>query len=321
MEHLRTVIPLAVVAVAVTATASVAHAQGLAARFGHLRAVEGEPLVVRVELDDPACRTASMPCLVDTIGAVEVELRTIDGGPWIPALAEREGTSAWWRATFPAASLPRRADPTTPARIEVRARVTGTRGGVLLELGGDEPLDVEVVTAPEARVLDRALGTGRAVEDEALTLVGFVGVEGRAGSSARARLSIGVGGRTSARTELAITVAVGPAFAVPTALDGGGPIVLGFDGGLRVFSVDPATSLVALFVEPFAGVDLRFPGVDPGAGLRAGLAWSVSHDVGLEVSVGGAAVSFARAEGTRELGFSGGLRLAMRFGGRGATRE
>lgn len=277
--------------------------------------------MVRVELDDPSCALGGeVPCLLDAVDRVVVDLRAPGQTRPHPSAAVREPGGAWWVATFTSTVVPTRLRPDAPIHLALSARVLGPRGGLILAIGEDEPLLVEVLSAPEARAQDRALGVraqGGAARDE-LELIGYVGADARAGTSARARGLIGAGARLGPRMELGVLVSVGPAFARPTFTTGGGPLVLGFELALRALTTDPALSLFSGFAEPFVGIDLRFPGVDPGAGLRAGLIWTFSADVALEASLGGAIVLFGAAgeEGEEPRpGASGGLRVAARFGG------
>jgi hypothetical protein len=191
------------------------------------------------------------------------------------------------------------------------------RGGTLLEIGADEPLEAEVMKPREARAIARELTSNRE-EAGGLELVGHVGAEGRAGSSGRVRALVGVGGRPSARSEIVASVTVGPQFSPPSLLEGGGPMVLGFEAGFRLYARDPATDIVALFIETGASVDLRFPGADPGIGLHAGAALRVWSQVAVEAAIGGSFVAFRAFDSEHRStvgGATGGLRVALRFGG------
>jgi hypothetical protein len=295
-------------------------AQGLSGRIGHVLAVEGQPLVVRVELEDPACSQAQNGrCLLDLVGQVIVDMRPLGQLEWHTAKAVQEENPSWWHATFTSSVVPARNDPEHAARIEVKARVLGARGGVMLDIGGDQPLEAEVFRPREARALERILlqNADKAAEAEAFELVGHVGTDARAGTSARVRAFVGVGGRASTRTEVVVLVSVGPQFARPARLEGGGPIELGFEGGVRLYARDPAGGSIALFLEPDLSLDARFPGLDPGIGLRAGGALRMSSDIAIEAAIGGSFVAFRAFDGEHSTigGASGGIRVALRFGG------
>jgi hypothetical protein len=298
-----------------------AEGQGLSARFGWVHAVEGQPLEVRIELEDKSCvKDAKTPCLLDAVQRIVVQMRVRSTpGAWHSAEARPSGEGAWWLATFTSSVVPERSLSPEPREIELRADVLGARDGLLIALGEDEPLVATVLTSPEARTEDRVLQTGvHRSKESSLFVTGHVGLDGRAGSSARARAVIGVGAKTSARVEPIGYVAVGPAFDRPAILDGG-PLVLGFEGAARFYTVEPEIATYALFVEPFACADLRFPGFDPGGGLRAGGSLLISADVSLEGSIGGAFYAFRTIDAEHRSivgGVSGGLRVALRFGGR-----
>jgi hypothetical protein len=298
-------------------------AQGLSGRIGHVLAVEGQDLVVRVEIEDPSCAKArSSACLSDMIGQVLVDVRPLGSLDWHTRAAVPEEASGWWRATFTSSVVPERPDDAHPARLEIKARVLGPRRGLMLEIGADEPLEAEVMKAREARALEQVLtrNVERDEGAEAFELVGHVGTDARAGTSGRIRAFVGVGGRPSARTEIVVSTSVAPQFAKPTRLEGGGPILLGFEGGMRFYARDPGRDTIALFLEPDVSVDLRFPGVDPGIGMRAGAAIRISSDIAAEAALGGSFVAFRSFDSAHSTvgGATGGLRVALRFGG---TRE
>lgn len=289
-----------VLALAPTAAA----AQGLSARFGWVRAVEKQPLVVRVEIDG----------LLELVGRVRVEAKREGYETWSAADAVPIDTNGMYEATFTSTIV-----ANAPGKMEIRARIIGTREGVLLELGDDEPLVVEVLSAPEAKKQAELFAPLRREGEESdLGLIGWVGVEGRAGTSARIRASIGLGLRVSKYSEALIHVTVGPAFSRPKLLEDGGPVVLGIEGGYRVFTKDVRLELWSPFLEVAAGADLRLPGVDPLVGLRAGLTLNASADVAVDVSLGGAFIVYRAIDPEDRSsvgGFTGGLRLEARFGG------
>ena len=149
-------------------------------------------------------------------------------------------------------------------------------------------------------------------------MIGWLGTEGRVGSSARIRASIGLGLRLTKLTELEVHGAVGPAFAEPDLLASNGPMVLGIEAGLRVFTRDIRLVLWSPWIEAFGGADFRLPGVDPGIGLRAGVTWNFSADIALDGSLGGMFVvyrAFDPQDRSAVGGASGGLRIEARFGG------
>jgi hypothetical protein len=292
------------IAVAISPTSAVG--QGLSARFGYVRAVEREPLLVRVEVEG----------LIEAVGEVVVQARKVGSELWHSAKAVPVDIGGNYEATFTSTVVPDR-----PHSIEVRARILGTRSGVLLEIGVDEPLVVEVLSGPEAKKHDEIMAPIRRDPNDAtadLGLVGWVGTDTRVGSSARLRASIALGLRVSQMTEVLVHVSVGPAFARPELIAGGGPVVLGVEGGARFYTRDVRTKLWAPWLEAVAGSDLRLPGFDPGAGLRAGITWNFSADIALDASLGGMFVvyrAFDREDRSAVGGASGGVRLEARFGG------
>jgi hypothetical protein len=285
-----------------------AAAQGVSARFANDAATVGRDVEVHLEVDDAA----------GVVARVQLELRRPDQATWT-ATAAAARPDGGWVATFPAQEV-WGAGP-VPGHLELRALLYGRRGGLLMVLGELDPFEMDALPPALAEARRRALTRPEAAaqEDvgaERFPLAGYVGLEGRLGSSARARAFIGAGGGISARVELLGRVVVGPAFAEPDDLAGGGPLALGFEAGARVYA-RPLGEVWNLFGEPTAAVDLRLPGVDLGAGLRAGAQWWISPEVAAELTLGGAAMLFGAspAEGeARHGGFSGGLRLGVRFG-------
>lgn len=292
-----------VVGTLIAATGSTANAQGISARFGDMVATIGQDVVARVEVDDPLRVTKR----------VFVEIRGPKDTKWKRMPAERQG--GWWIATFTSTTVWNaggiRVDQ--PEQLEARAILYGARGGVLLVIGEIDPLTVDVLSPAETEARDRAFqafaGTEEAPSEFALT--GYVGTEGRAGSGARARAFIGVGGALATNFELLFYVGVGPAFSRPEVVADGGPIVLGFDAALRWFARSPYRHVWSAFFEPLVTLDARLPGVDPGAGARAGVLFPMSDEIAVEVSLGGAVMWFD----LDDIGASGMLRAAVRFGG------
>jgi len=269
---------------------------GLSARLRPVRAVEKEPVQIVVEVDDPG----------RAVGAVRIEIRTSTGG-WTAANAQLDDIEGFWRARFAPTQVP-------PAGKELafRATILGARGGLLLDLGFDEPMTVPVETAEVAAVEDRVLRqTTQASASPLDRMVAYIGAEGRLGSGARARICLSVGIAISIRQELMLGLAVGPAFSRPIAVADGGPIVLGFEGGWRVFAIEPRFATAAPYLELGAQVDLRLPGVDPGLAARVGASFDLGLDTRADLSIGGGPVLF----GGSDAGFVGGLRLALRFAG------
>ncbi len=286
----------------VLAAAPPAQAQGISARFGNLVATLGEDFSARIEVADP----------IGVVDRVLLEARPRGEARWRRAEAVRTGSGDWWLGTFTSTAIWSAAE--APELLELRAKVFGQRGGVLLDVGAADPLEVPVLTKPEVEERERvfrAYARGPEQEEEGLFwLTGYVGTEGRVNSSARARLVIGAGGSLTDLVELIFFVSIGPAFSPPAELESGGPIVLGPEAAVRIFTRPPSQYDLALFIEPNLQVDLRFPGVDPGVGLRGGLSYRAGTDIAVEISLGGAALWIAP-----DVGFAGTLRLALRFGG------
>ncbi|MCA9554675.1 MAG: hypothetical protein KC933_31890 [Myxococcales bacterium] len=302
-HHLR-VLPLAALAVLIGGTAA---AQGVSARFGNDVATIGRPVEVNLEVEDPA----------GVVDRVRVELRRADQATWTATAAVDLGEGQW-QARFPADVW---GAGEAPGHLELRALMYGRRGGLLMVLGELEPFEMDALPPALAEAREKALTRASAAPPEVVgadsfSLAGYVGVEGRLGSSARARAFIGAGGGVTDHVELLGRVVVGPAFAEPDDLAGGGPLALAFEAGARLY-VHPLGSAWNLFAEPCGAVELRLPGVDAGAGLRAGAMLWISPEVAVDVSLGGLvmAMALSPAEGEdTHLGFMGGLRLGIRFG-------
>lgn len=272
---------------------------GLSARLVPVRAVEGQAVPVVVEVLDAA----------GVVGGVRVEVRTASAS-WVAAEAERDDTPGRWRAELPASVV-----PAAGRELALRASILGARGGLLLDLGFDEPMTVTVASAEAARVQDRVLRQASTRQGGPLDrLVAYVGLEGRAGSGARARVVVAVGIAMSATQELTMGVAVGPAFSRPAALSEGGPLVLGVESAWRVFTDEPRFATWAPFFELGVSADARLPGFDPGLAARAGFSVDLGLDTRLDLAVGGGPVLYS-ADTEAELGFVGGGRLTLRFGG------
>jgi hypothetical protein len=263
-------------------------------------------MLVRVEVEG----------LIDAVGEVIVQMRKVGGERWHSVKAAPLDIGGNYEATFTSTVVPDR-----PHSVEVRARILGTRSGVLLEIGVDDPLVVEVLSAPEAKKRDEIMAPIKRDPNDAtadLGLIGWLGADTRAGTSSRVRASIGLGLRVAQKAEVLVHVSVGPKFAEPELLVSKGPLVLGLEGGVRMYTRNVRAMLWAPWLEATAGADLRLPGFDPGVGLRAGITWNFSADVALDASLGGMFVvyrAFDREDRSAVGGASGGVRLEARFGG------
>ncbi len=275
---------------------------GLSARLVPLRAVEGEPMPVIVEVDDRA----------RAVGAVRIETRTATGA-WVAVDAEQDDVEGRWRAVVPALLV-----PPAGGEVAIRATILGARGGLLLDLGFDEPMTARVSSASSAAVEDRVLRAASTRDGSPLDrLVAYVGAEGRVGSGARARIVLAVGVALTAQQELTAGVSLGPAFSRPVELSEGGPIVLGVEVGWRVFTQEPRFLSFAPFFEVGAAADLRLPGFDPGLAARVGASVDLGLETRLDLALGGGPVLRAATEDA-SVGFAGGGRMTLRFGGGGA---
>ena len=293
---------LAVAAAATSPAPSAGAAQpGLSARFGWIRAVAGVDLRVPIAIDDG----------YGAVRRVTIELRAEGTTTWSAVEAQPpRSVDEPWVGVFPAALL-----PPPPSWIELRASVLGGRGGLLLDLGGDSPYVVEVLTPTRAK-RDDLLLRGASGGESALDLIGNVGLEARVASSARLRIYLGGSAGLGSHTELLLGVTVGPAFARPSQLSGGGPLVLGAELALRGYGRSPDGPGLAPYAELYGGGDLRLPGFDPYAGLRLGLTIRLNEATSLDLAAGGAVIVF-RAAGDEQdplPGFTGSLRIGMRFG-------
>lgn len=270
---------------------------GVSARFGAVRAVEGQGCEVRVEVDDG----------LGVIRQVRVSARSPGGGVAPVEVDATPGPGGWWTALVPAAHV-----PAAGARLALTADLMGRRSGLILALGQEAPLLVTVMTAAAGAADARRVAEATAA-DGPLPIVGWVGLEARAGSGARARVAIGAAAALGRRTELGVGVAVGPAFARPDTLSEGGPVVLGLELSGRRFLASPDRRGAAPFLEPYLTADFRLPGLDAGGGLRAGASWTLPAPIVIEASLGGAVLALALTE-RAALGFAGGLRVTARFG-------
>lgn len=280
-------------------------AWALAARFGDPVTVRGQDVVVRVEvLDDPG-----------VVARVKVELRRPEGA-WMAAEAQRAGR--WWAAVFPGSEV--WADE-WPDSLEARAAAFGKRGGVVLEIGVDEPLEIDVLTperaAQRARDLQRTESRLRREleEGDVWALAGLVGTQARLADRARIRALLGLSAPLNAATTLVFRVSVGPAFSPPADLDGG-VLGLGLEAGLRVRNQPPRPGRWSTFAGPRIGTELRLPGVDGFVGAEAGTHFGLSSQAALELSLVGSALLLHLVDDPEpiDLGFSGGLRVGLRLG-------
>jgi hypothetical protein len=261
-------------------------APGIAVRLVDTWATRGEPLRVEAIVDDP----------VGVVDRIAFELAR--DGEWV---ATATATGAPWTATFVADVI----WPHAPQRLELRARALGRRGGVLLDVGRPFPLELDILDPVAAAERRRDL-TAASSEEEPFPVTVGVALEGRVGSAARTRVHLAVLGPVSSAVELKLGLSVGPSFAEPAALDGGGPLVFGAELGARL-SADPRW-----FADLVATADARFPGFDPGGALFVG-ARGPWGPVGWEVSAGGGALA-AGVDDTPEAVFFGALRVGVRFG-------
>lgn len=293
----------------------VASAQ-VSARFSNQVATHGQDLGVRLLVEDPA----------NVVHSIQVELRRPLEAVWTATTAQAQPHTdpgpRKWIATFAAEQVWPTDNP-PPSSVEVRALLYGRRGGLLLVVGEIEPFEMDALAPSKAAARTRALTRptvapqGESTGADELSLAGYVGLSGRAGSTGRLRVFIAAGGPLSDTLELGALVIVGPAFAEPADRDGGGPFVLGFEVDLRAYVWPLSDSTWNLFVLPFVGVDMRLPGVDLLGGLRAGALYWVSTEVAVEASLGGGPIIFGVSSPpgeTTDLGFTGGLRLGVRFG-------
>jgi hypothetical protein len=280
-------------------------AGGIALALVDSPAVAGEPVEATIEVDDP----------LGLVAAVEVDLAR-PGGPWMTQRAialPGPRSPRRFRARFhdPALLAP------APPALRLRARALGDRGGVLAELGEAEPLTLELLDRPAAAAragaeARHAAEVASAREPPGSALHGHLGLEGRAGSGARARLLVGAGGALSARTELVLLVALGPAFAEPAVLAGGGPLTLGVEAAVRAYARAPAGARWAAFAHASVLADLRLPGADAGGALGAGALLRLGPEVGLEASLFGGMLARDLAAGATPAAV-GGLRVALRL--------
>lgn len=263
-------------------------------------------MTVRIEIDG----------MTEVVGEVIVEARKVGEERWNASRAVPVDALGTYEATFTSTVVPDR-----PHSVEIRARVLGTRTGTLLELGYDEPLVAEILSAPEQQKRDAIFAPLRKDADGAtsdLGLIGWVGADLRLGTGSRFRGAIGLGLRVTKRTEVLVHVSVGPSSSKPAYLDGESPVVLGVEGAARFYTRDIRLVLWSPWIEGALGTDLRLPGTDPGAGLRAGVTWNFSGDIALDASLGGMFTvyrAFDREDRSAIGGAGGGLRIEARFGG------
>ena len=286
-------------AVAILLSASTSFAQGISARFGDDPAIIGRDVELRVEVDDP----------LGIAAAVEIDLRRPTGPWWTQRAVRTAPGHRWWTATFSSTAV---WPSVEPGQLEARARIYGRRGGILLVLGDLEPVEIPAISGAEARRRAEILASG-----EPSRFAGYVGALTRLNSSARARAYLGFGGMATPRVELIGVVSLGPAFDRPKATGGGGPILLGGEAAARLYTRPLRAHEWNLFVTPFAGADVRFPGLDAGAGVRIGIGWRLKNEVSLEAMLGGAAVRFglvATDDDRPKFGFVGGVRIGVRLG-------
>lgn len=282
---------------------------GVSARFTNRVAVWGQPVTVELWVVDPA----------ESVSSAVFTLRT-DRGSWRPQ-AGIKGPGGTWSTTFERAHVWASSGeaPAQPLTLGVRAELFGRRGGLILTVG-DSPFEMDVLTAKQAARRARLLSV-RAGPGPGTRFNGYLGVEGRAGSAARARVYFGLGMQAGSKWEwIPLTVSVGPSFAAPTGTRGGGPFTLGFQTAVRRY-VTGSPSAWKPFIAPFAEADLRFAGLDMAAGIRTGLVAPFGARVPVEAALFGAVAWFSaippegRAD-QRSSGFTGGVRVGFRLGTR-----
>ena len=188
----------------------------------------------------------------------------------------------------------------------------GRRGGLILEVGALEPYELPVLSRARASE-EKALFARAAVDESPVPVSGTVAIEARAGSNARVRAVVGALVDLGASTGLDVALSVGPTFAEPSRLAGGGPFVLGAELGLRWWA-PPIVEGWTPYAQAFISSDVRLPGFDPGAGARVGIEHRLTSSVRLEISIGGAVVAFDTAGDDTFVGASGGVRAGVRFG-------
>lgn len=288
-----------------------AQAQGVSARFSNQAATQGLPLRVDVEVEDPS----------GVVTRVMVEIRLENQATWTSTLAQPHEAGRW-SAQFSATQL--WPEGRAPAEVlELRALLYAKRGGLVMVLGEIEPFQMDALPPALAAARQQALGRAqvRTNPDEATgstgSLAGYVGTEGRLGSSARARVFIAAGGPLSDTLELRGMVLVGPTFSEPRGRTGGGPVMLGFELGLRAYARPLGAAAWNLFAQPVVGLDVRLPGLDVLGGLRAGALYWIDKELAVEASLGGGLSLFGAIspEGeTSAFGFTAGLQVGVRFG-------
>lgn len=294
---MRWLLPLAVLCLAPSALAG---APGPSAQLLTPTPETQRDLEVTVRLEDPR----------EIVTAVSVELRRVGAEAWTRYAAERRGLD--FVARIPAAHLPPPGE-----HLELRAELFGKRGGLLFELGFDEPVRARVRSAPEAREEDRAFGARVASSPSPTERTGvsaLVAIDTRLNSRARLRAALGVSFTLSPRLELGLFLSVGPSLAAPPSVASGGPVVVGSEVGLRAWARRASEGL-GVYLEPFVGGDLRLPGFDPGGGLRAGLLVPLEPSLALDLALGGSAsvLNLVGVDESPELGFGAQLRIGVRF--------
>ena len=303
----RRLLPSCVVALCGLLLPDGAAASGLSARFDTQIVTQGEDVVIEVSVAAPR----------EVVARVQVELRRPDQSTWTATSAAAgayDPARQIWRATYPAAAVWPAGPP--PDVLEARALLYGRRGGLMLVVGEIAPYELDALPPALAEARRRALTRPAepAAEGADVGLVGYIGAEGRLGSTARARVFLGIGVPVARGWEIVPGVHVGPTFDKPDDL-GGGTVLFGAELGARV-RTEPMGKLT-LYAWPVTQVDLRLPGVDVGGGLRAGAAYSLGEELALTADVGGLLMLFAASAGDgdrRRAGFSGGLRVGIRFG-------
>jgi hypothetical protein len=275
---------------------------GISARFAPMQAVESEALSVRIEVSDPLNVIQRVQVFVSVLGQAEESSYSAHSTP-------KSGPSQIWSATVPANRL-----PAALSTIYLRAHLMTKRGGLILTLGAPERFDLQVLSAARARK-EKAVfkRLGNELQGD-FPFVGGLGLELKAGSSARARALVSGSAKSGQRWEMGLKVSVGPNFLEPSVLNQSGPLVIGFEfSGRRRIPSRPLLG-VDVFAEIYANLDLRLPGIDPHAGIRFGLSHAFAGEARVDLAFGGGPTWFDAANDQNFWGFSGGLQSILWFG-------
>jgi hypothetical protein len=274
-------------ALGVVGTQSSAWAQEVAASFPPAWATRGEDLQLSIRVDDPLRVVRSVRYFV-----------TLDGSEVRTATASIDTE---FRTILPAEELWR----TSPETLTLRAELLGRRGGLISTLGEPVPLRIDILTplASDRRRAALKAPTRRGSSPVSAS----VGLVGQLGVSARARAALRIGW-TLGRWEPGLIASVGP-----NSQREDGDLTFGGELEFRRYvplgPEPPWTPYAAVR----AGLDGRFPGLDPLGGTAVGVQFPLG-DVALELQADGTVLYVDRGhEG--DAAFSGGLRVWLRFTG------